>query len=276
MELTGKIKGANKKQPICNRLFFYFLTDFCICGILSAVVYMEVRKMLKKLNIKKPRISRLINKNLEYRGMVIGNDTPKEMKELMYSIRDCLLNESCKLPTGSYWEFELIEDKGIELGVYGNPSGGCFEGNYRTFIIKWKGKTMKVKFGLSDYCTEAFPDIIKTTFNVGVEDGEKKHHSLQHVVDKHLIITENKFIFSHSGEINVGNHGKGKNQDVRDFMEATKSGIVKDKLIILGEIDKKGKISFDNPQMLMLMENFILYALVRDEYREYRKKEIEQ
>lgn len=230
---------------------------------------------MKKRIVKKPKVIRMYSEALEYCGMSVGEHTSKEKQRVMFLMRDGFLNELHKMPVKEYRGFELLDDEGIKTGVYSNPSGGYFRGNYRTFLVRRKGKIKRVKFGLSDYVTDRNFEIVRTSLNVGVEDERKKHHSLQYVVDKNFKIIGNTYLFQHAGDINVGNLGRGKNQDVRDFMELERPGIVQKERIILGRINSNEKFLLDNPQITELIENFILYALVRDEYRKYRREEIE-
>ena len=203
----------------------------------------------------------------EYDGSDIGTDTPDSLAAVCVNFWECLLYPDHKLPVKSYGIFKLIEDYGVRLLSYGNAGGGQFFGAYRSFLIEYKGSTEFVSIGISPYSTERKPDISKTSINVAIDNEETTHHSLQLVVDDNLAIAGNTITFYHNGRIGFSNKGSGKIEELRQFVSEEYPSIIDGKRFNLGTLTNDRLWNLDDPEVMMVIENLISYALIRDEYR---------
>ena len=77
---------------------------------------------------------------------------------------------------------------------------------------------------------------------------------------------------THSGRIAIGNMGSGKIADLKKMLERCYPDILIDNTIVLGTLTNDRLFYLDDQDVVELMENFISYALIRDELRK-RKKE---
>lgn len=202
---------------------------------------------------------------------IIGNDTPADLQAAMVNLWECLLDTEFTFPVEQYDTFRMIKDIGIKFGIYGNPSNGKFEGLYRSFLIEFEGIEQFISIGMSGYCTDAKPDIIKTAICVAIDNENKSHHALQLVVDnKHLNIFGDTVYFQHDGKI--GNAPKGSSiKELKLFIERYCPHILKNNNIYLGKLQNNRLWNISDSDVSELIENLISYALIRDKYKNYIK-----
>lgn len=101
------------------------------------------------------------------------------------------------MPIGEYKHFKLIEDYGIRYLSCGTASGGTYDGDYRSFLIEYKGNVMFVNLSFFNYGTHT---ILTVSSDRG---GTIPHNSLQYNVN-HIVSAGTEFRFSHNGSITVG------------------------------------------------------------------------
>lgn len=78
--------------------------------------------------------------------------------------------------------------------------------------------------------------------------------------------------FYHSGRIAVGNHGSGKVDELRMFVEERYPKIIDGKRFCMGTLKNDHLWNIDQPDVIEVIVNCITYALIRDEYRDYVKQ----
>lgn len=205
----------------------------------------------------------------EYDDSDIGMNTSDSLAEVCVNFWECLLYTDHKLPDKAYRLFRLIEDYGVRLLNYGNAGGGQFYGAYRSFLVEYKGSTEFVSIGVSPYSTERKPDISKTSINVAIDNEETTHHSLQLVVDDNIAILGKKVTFYHNGRIGFSNKGSGKIDELRQFVQEEYPDIIDGKRFNLGTLTYDHLWNLDDSDVMIVVENLISYALIRDEYRKY-------
>ena len=106
---------------------------------------------------------------------------------------------------------------------------------------------------------------------MAIDNEKETHHALQFVADDNLYVYGNKVTFYHHGRIGVGNIGSGKIDELREFVAESYPEIIDGKRFNLGTLTDNHLWNLDEPDVVKVMENFISYALIRDEYRAYVK-----
>lgn len=208
----------------------------------------------------------------EYIGLDIGTSTSVTKQIPILNMWETLLDTKVQLSSKKYKIFKLIKDYGVRILSYGNASGGMFSGPYRSFLIEYKGSTEFVSIGLSVYVTWTKQDIEKTVLNVAIDNEKETHHSLQLVLDDNMSVVGNKCTFYHHGRIGVGKIGSGRIDELRKFVENEYSQIIEGNRFCLGTLYNDALFQLDSESMTDFIENLISYALIRDEYRKYVKK----
>lgn len=202
----------------------------------------------------------------------MGDSITKELAIPMVNFWECLIYTEHKLPKKKFQLFTLIEDMGVRLLSYGNASGGMFQGPYRSFMIEYNGSTEIVSLAFSTYVTAAKPDIIRTCICVAIDNEKETHHALQLVVDDNVLVIGSKVTFYHHGKIGISNKGSGKVDELRQFVSNLYPEIIDGKRFNLGTLENTYLWNLDEDNVAKVIENFISYALVRDEYRNFIKK----
>lgn len=99
------------------------------------------------------------------------------------------------------------------------------------------------------------------------------HHALQLSFDDNVQLLNDDLFFYHSGRIVVGNHGSGKIDEPRMFVEERYPKIIEGKRFCMGMLKNDHLWDIDQLDVIEVIVNCITYALVRDEYREYVKQQ---
>lgn len=201
----------------------------------------------------------------------ISQQTKHPLACAAFNLLHCLYDIDHKMPSGQYKAFRLIEDYGIRLLTYGNAGGGIFDGCYRSFLIERNGSTEFVSVAVAAYSRDENPDVVKTSVNVAIDNEKVSHHALQLSIDDNVVRVGDKVTFYHSGKIAIGNKGSGKIAELREFVAAGMPQIISGSKFNLGEVTYNRNWCLDDPEIVTLFENLITYALIRDEFREYKK-----
>lgn len=201
----------------------------------------------------------------------LGSSTPNYLLHPAANLLDAFLYTEHRLAAKQYKLFRVLEDYGIRFLSYGNQSGGNFQGPYRSFLIDYKGSTEFVSFGFSDYVTSARPDNIRSCMMVAIDNEEQTHQSVEYVIDDNLAVLNDKVTFYHHGKIGISNIGSGKVAELREYVAKSYPEILSGNKFCLGMLRYDRLWTLDDPAVEKLVENFISYALIRDEYRKFVK-----
>lgn len=144
----------------------------------------------------------------------------------------------------------------------------------RHIMIEYKGNAEIVSMGLSPYSRHDSPKKAKTAICVAIDNEKETHHALQLVADDNIQIVGNRIDFYHHGRIAVGNKGSGKVEGLRAFIAGTAPAMIDGKRFYLGSLVDDHLWNLDEPDVMKVIENFISYGLIRDEFRAYVKGRI--
>lgn len=193
--------------------------------------------------------------------------TRKDLKICMVNLIECLLDDDYSFPKQEYKLFKVIDDLGVRYITYGNASGGGYTGLYRALLIDYKNSTEIVSIGVSAYSDE------RTIIIVAIDNEKTSHHSLQLGIDDNCNIMGDELHFYHNGKIGIGNIGSGKLDELREFVKKEYPEIIAGNKYYLGALTNDRLWRLDDEEVVKLIENLISYALIRDEYREYKKSQ---
>lgn len=202
----------------------------------------------------------------------MGDATQEPVLKAATNLWECLIYPEHQFPLGNYGLFQMKEDLGVRLLEYGNASGGKYSGPYRSFLVEYQGSTEIVSIGLSIYVTWAHQDVNKTVLNVAIDNEKTAHHALQLVLDDNVRVVGKNCFFYHHGRIAIGKIGSGKVDDLRVFVEDKVPELVSGKQFFLGKLANDRLWNLDDPEVTAFIKNLISYALIRDEYRAFVKK----
>lgn len=208
----------------------------------------------------------------DFYGYEISKLTPMVQAVPMFNLWEALLDTRVKMPSRDYGLFKLIEDYGVRLITYGNAGGGKFYGPYRSFLVEVGGNTEFYSISFTTYCRSETPDNVKTCICIAHDDEKDAHHALQLVVEDNVVVNQDKVDFYHHGAITVGKYGRGKTADLRKFVTDRYPQIISDNKFFLGSITNNRLWRLDDPEVINVIVNMISYSIVREEYREFVKR----
>lgn len=205
----------------------------------------------------------------------IGEDTSPIWFPYLVNILESYLDVSHKISVEDGKSINLIQDYGIRHLSYGNASGGCFPGPYRSFMVKSSnGDAQFVSLSMFGTCRPENPDSeTRTAICVAVDNFESSHLSLEMNVDDSFSMEDGKLVIRHSGRITVGKLGSAKKSDLFAFIKERAPELIEKDKILLGKLDMNELKYVDTPDMMKFIFNLIKYALIRDEFRaEYKRQ----
>ena len=220
--------------------------------------------ILPEIKPKKRFAFDTLEKNKDYYcGYAFNLDTPKNLLPFLTNLWECFLDTSHKMPEKQYKRFRLIKDYGIRLLSCGTPSGGSYQGSYRSFLIEYKSDTKFMNLGFFDYGTH-------TILTVSVDmDNNKPHNSLQYDVSA-IIRDGEKYSFPHHGKIAIGNKGSGKVSELKELIENEAPELLIRGEIFLGTLNNRKLLYLDDDDVTDFVEKILTYALIRDVFRKIK------
>ncbi len=195
-----------------------------------------------------------------------GKSTTKELFPYILKLFDMFYNIN--------WEFEpmklegikIVDDPGFRRDKFGYPTGSL-SGIYRYLVIKdLSGENQVISFSI-------YSMYQGTYLLVGLDDYDKKNHSIEMRLDKYLSFdtkTED-FLINHDGRMTIGTHPQ-KKIDVMNFIEKKAPHLIKDGKIFLGKFNLKDSTNITNPEVVKFIGRLILYSLLRNEFRKEKAK----
>lgn len=177
------------------------------------------------------------------------------------NLYECLMFDNSEMPGGIKKYYTLWGDYGIRLLHVGNSSGGYYDGEYRSFIIEYNNEEFMASFSIMG--TASGYNTLLVVLN---KDG-KEHASLEYNLNQ-LERRGNAFHFVHNGRIACGAYGAGKAEEVKYLVKKEAPFLIKGDKIDLGWVRNERLLTLRNPEIHSLIDNLIIYALIRDKYRE--------
>jgi hypothetical protein len=231
------------------------------------------KKMLKedadfsKVKIIKKRFlfDELRENQKYYTEYEFNENTPNRFLSFLTNLFECFMDVSHKMPCKKYKDFEVLNDCDLRWLRCGNPIGG-YRGIFRTLEVKHRKIKKNINLSIFDYGTH-------TILAVSIEEENKKpHNALQYSIEENLIKEGDNFHFFHSGKITVGHLGAKKISELKAFISKKYPSLIVDDKIYLGTLKNKKLLYMNTPSVVKFVENCILYALARDEFREIVKR----
>ncbi|AMR25958.1 hypothetical protein A0257_01825 [Hymenobacter psoromatis] len=211
----------------------------------------------------------------------IGEETNPNLYPIIFNLMGWLFDAKDKILPKVLDKVQLIEDAGIRLAQFGNAGGGAFGTEYRYFILKDREQNNQI-------ISLTITGIMKTVNDpqwgnrngatilaVAIDDFKSSHMSLELRLDKYVTLEKNTATIWHDGTLTVGKLGQAKRKAVIEYIFSKAPYLINDAgKIILGVFDLVQEIHSNQLQTQSFLENLILYALLRDEYRQLHKKSI--
>ncbi len=200
-----------------------------------------------------------------------GEDTPEELIPYIANIFDALRDMSHSIPQSKNNFFEITEDLGCYFLGYGDASGGTFgTGTYRSVMIDdYKKGNRIINIGIMSTGKSINDPVYgnresKSVLVVSVSDNEHDEMALQLDLNKFLTVRDNVFYLTHNGAVMK----KGaRSEELKRRLYAADENMIKGGKIFLGKCPGDRPLYADTPEFTEIINHIILYALIRDEYK---------
>lgn len=198
-----------------------------------------------------------------------GKKTPRDLYPYILRLIDLIYNPEIVIKSLSINKIKFVKDLGFRFDKFGYPAGVLI-GFYRYFMIKdYGGDTQIISFAI-------YSNYSKTYIMVGLDDFEKKNHSLELCLDNHIIKDDNSkdFMVVHDGRLTIGVSPQ-KKSDIISFIKKKAVNLVKNDFVQLGYFNLKDTMGVDNKNdVVEFYCRLIEYSLLRNEFRKIQKGKI--
>lgn len=231
-------------------------------------------------NWKRPKFSEVLSSKTINKFMDIGwigEGTNQTLYPLIVDLAGFLQDTTTSFAPVKLNGLNIIED-GHRYSKFGNAAGGSWTGDYRYFMLEDKDgnhQIISISIMGSLKC-ENHPKFGNrkghTALVVAIDDFDKSHNSIQLNIDKYTKVNGSKFTIWHDGTITVGKSGAAKREELINFIKVHEPKLLNDDdTVKLGTFDTSKQITWSQVEAKDFIERLIRYALVRDEFRKYKK-----
>ncbi|WBA44292.1 type I restriction enzyme HsdR N-terminal domain-containing protein [Hymenobacter canadensis] len=226
-----------------------------------------------RLDVSKPIPDAVIAHSIQ-QGY-IGEDTSPALYPLIFNLMDWMFDADDRVEPQSLDHISLVEDCGIRSAEFGNAGGGTIGMDYRYFLISdSKLDNQIVSLTIAGIAKTVDDPHWKnrtagTILAVAIDDFQRSHMSLELRLDKYVSLEANKAIIWHDGTLTVGKLGSVRRQLLLDYIFERAPHLSDDHgALVLGELDLTQEIRSQQAALLTFLDNLLLYAVLRDEFRD--------
>jgi hypothetical protein len=195
------------------------------------------------------------------------NDTDPKLYTFIMNLNELLWDDAVKIPYNELFGIKFIEDLGIRYTKFGNAAGYDWTGEYRSIIVEDKRGSHQI-VSLA---------ILEGYLIVAIDNDKYSHNSLQLSIRKYGHVHGDYVMVEHNGRLTVGKSGMAKFKEVIDFIENKDSRLLnKDRKIELGLLDNSRQFDWEKEDVMNFIGRLIKYALIRDEFREHKRKKLKK
>ena len=233
----------------------------------------------ERLDVSKPIPNDVIEHHIQQGNL--GADTNPALYPFIFNLMDWMFDADDKIEPQSLKHISLVEDCGIRDAEFGNAGGGAFGMDYRYFLINDRQLNNQIiSLTIAGFAKSVDDPHWKnrtagTMLAVAVDDFQKSHMSLQLRLDKYTRLEAGKAVIWHDGTLTAGKRGSVKRQSVLDYVFEKAPHLLNDQgVLVLGEFDLTQEIRSKQAALLTFLDNVVLYAVLRDEFREIHRNSI--
>lgn len=201
-----------------------------------------------------------------YNGHFLGI-TDERLYSFIINLNELFWDDTVKIPYKELYGVKYIEDLGIRYTKFGNVAGYDWTGDYRSILVEdKKGSHQIVSLA-----------ILGGYIIVAIDNDKYSHNSLQLFIQNFVKVNGHSFEVAHNGRLTLGKSGMVKFAEVLDFIEKKESDLLNgDRKIELGRLDNSREFDWNQEDVKEFIGRIIKYALIRDEFREYKRKRLKK
>lgn len=201
-----------------------------------------------------------------YNGHFLGI-TDEKLYSFIINLNELFWDDAVKIPYKELYGVKYIEDIGVRYTKFGNVAGYDWTGDYRSIIVEdKKGSHQIVSLA-----------ILGGYLIVAIDNDKYSHNSLQLFIQNFVKVNGNSFEVAHNGRLTLGKSGMVKYAEVLDFIEEKEPNLLNnDSKIELGKLDNSREFNWNQEDVKLFIGRLIKYALIRDEFRDYKRKRLKK
>ncbi|VEF49135.1 Uncharacterised protein [Bacillus freudenreichii] len=191
--------------------------------------------------------------------------TDKRLYPFIINLNELFWDDTVKIPYKELYGVNYIEDIGVRYTKFGNAAGYDWTGDYRSILVQdKKGSYQIVSLAiLSGYII------------VAIDNDKYSHNSLQLFIQDFAKVNGSTISLFHNGRLTLGKSGMVKYSEVLNFIEEKEHNLINNnRMIELGKLDNSKQFDWNNKNIKQFIGRLIKYALIRDEFREYKRNRL--
>jgi hypothetical protein len=201
-----------------------------------------------------------------YEGHFLGI-TDQKLYSFIINLNELFWDDTVKIPYKELYGVKYIEDIGVRYTKFGNVAGYDWTGDYRSIIVEdKKGSHQIVSLA-----------ILGGYLIVAIENDKHSHNSLQLFIQDFVKVNGKSVEVAHNGRLTLGKSGMVKFAEVLEFIEEKEPNLLnKNRKIELGKLDHSRQFGWNQEDVKDFIGRLIKYALIRDEFRDYKRKRLKK
>jgi Type I restriction enzyme R protein N terminus (HSDR_N) len=201
-----------------------------------------------------------------YKGHFLGI-TDEKLYSFIINLNELFWDDTVKIPYKELHGVRYVEDIGVRYTKFGNAAGYDWTGDYRSIIVEdKKGSNQIVSLAiLGGYLIAA------------IDNDKYSHNSLQLFIQDFVKVNGNSVEVAHNGRLTLGKNGMVKFAEVLNFIEEKEPNLLNNnRKIELGKLDNSRQFDWSQEDVKEFIGRLIKYALIRDEFRDYKRKKLKK
>jgi hypothetical protein len=201
--------------------------------------------------------------NLDFYKRHFHGNTDMDLQTFIINLNELLWDDTVKIPYDEMYGIKFVEDIGVRYTKFGNASGYDWTGDYRSIIVEdEKGNNQIISIA-----------ILEGYLIVAIDNDKYSHNSLQLYIQDFVHVHGDHMMINHNGRLTLGKSCMVKFEEIISFIEERDSRLInQDRKVRLGLIDNSKQLHWEQEDVKEFFGRLIKYALVRDEFREYKRK----
>ncbi|WHZ02843.1 type I restriction enzyme HsdR N-terminal domain-containing protein [Neobacillus sp. YX16] len=205
--------------------------------------------------------------NLNFYKRHFHGITDLNLQTFIINLNELLWDDTVKIPYDEMYGIKLVEDIGVRYTKFGNAAGYDWTGDYRSIIVEdEKGSNQIISIA-----------ILEGYLIVAIDNDKYSHNSLQLYIQDFVQVHGDLMLINHNGRLTLGKSGMVKFEEIISFIEEKDSKLInQDRKVRLGLIDNSKQLNWEQEDVKEFFGRLIKYALVRDDFREYKRKQLKK
>ncbi|MBZ5201989.1 type I restriction enzyme HsdR N-terminal domain-containing protein [Planomicrobium chinense] len=202
-----------------------------------------------------------------FKGGFLEGIKDKSLQKFIINLNELFWDDTVLIHYDELYGVKYIQDNGLRYTKFNNASGIGWTGDYRSFIVEDKKGSHQI-ISLA---------IIEGYIIVAIDNDKVSHNSLQLSLPTYAKSDEQSVEILHTGRLTVGKSGMAKFSEVLDFVEEKEPRLLNaERKIQLGNLDNTEQLEWENKDVKDFIGRLVKYALIRDEFREQKKKQLKK